>query len=249
MTDFNIFTFNSRAFPGTAPLVAKTGERVRIRIANVAQETHPIHLHGHSFRVVATDGGDIPESAQWPETTVLVAPGQTRDFEFIANPGDWALHCHRRHHPMNAMGHDIPNVLGVNQDGVEEKIRKILPNYMAMGEKGMHEMAEMNMPCSPNTLPMMGGEGPFGTVAMGGMFTILKVRDILAEGADPKWYPNPQGTVAHLVGSESGSSEKKVLQSLFVCPMHPEVRQSEPGSCPKCGMNLIEDNGSRMDLE
>jgi len=168
MTDFNIFTFNSRAFPGTAPLVAKTGERVRIRIANVAQETHPIHLHGHSFRVVATDGGDIPESAQWPETTVLVAPGQTRDFEFIANPGDWALHCHRRHHPMNAMGHDIPN---------------------------------------------------------------------------------PQGTVAHLVGSESGSSEKKVLQSLFVCPMHPEVRQSEPGSCPKCGMNLIEDNGSRMDLE
>ncbi len=98
------------------------------------------------------------------------------------------------------------------------------------------------MPGPPNTLPMMGGEGPFGTVAMGGMFTILKVRDILAEGADPKWYPNPPGTVAHLVGSESGSSEKKVLQSLFVCPMHPEVRKSEPGSCPKCGMNLIEDN-------
>ena len=240
MTDFNIFTFNSRAFPGTAPLVAKTGERVRIRIANVAQETHPIHLHGHSFRVVATDGGDIPESAQWPETTVLVAPGQTRDFEFIANPGDWALHCHRRHHPMNAMGHDIPNVLGVNQDGVEEKIRKILPNYMAMGEKGMHEMAEMNMPGPPNTLPMMGGEGPFGTVAMGGMFTILKVRDILAEGADPKWYPNPQGTVASLVDRES--SKERDPQSLFVCPMHPEVSQTAEGRCPKCGMNLIENN-------
>ena len=89
MTDFNIFTFNSRAFPGTAPLVAKTGDRVRVRIANVAQETHPIHLHGHSFKVVATDGGDIPSSAQWPETTVLVAPGQTRDIEFIANHLDW----------------------------------------------------------------------------------------------------------------------------------------------------------------
>ena len=64
MTDFNIFTFNSRAFPGTEPLVAKTGERVRIRIGNVGQDEHPIHLHGHSFKVVATDGGDIPESAR-----------------------------------------------------------------------------------------------------------------------------------------------------------------------------------------
>ena len=77
MTDFNIFTFNSRAFPGTAPLVAKTGDRVRIRIANVGQESHPIHLHGFNFKVVGTDGGDIPESAQWPETTVVIFPGQT----------------------------------------------------------------------------------------------------------------------------------------------------------------------------
>jgi hypothetical protein len=240
MTDFNIFTFNGRVFPGTAPLVGKTGERIRIRIANVAQESHPIHLHGHSFKVVATDGGDIPELAQWPETTVLVAPGQTRDFEFIANPGDWALHCHRRHHPMNAMGHDIPNVLGVNQDGVEEKIRKLLPNYMAMGEKGMHEMAEMNMEGPPNTLPMMGGEGPFGTVAMGGMFTILKIRDNLADGEDPGWYPNPKGTVASTVMPKL--PVKKESQSLFVCPMHPEVSLSYRGRCSKCGMNLVEEN-------
>jgi len=166
MTDFNIFTFNSRAFPGTAPLVVKTGDRVRVRIANVAQEAHPIHLHGHSFKVVATDGGDIPESARWPETTVLVAPGQTRDFEFIANPGDWALHCHRRHHPMNAMGHDFPSTLGVSQEGIEEEIRELIPGYMAMGEKGMHEMVmhSKHMKGPKNTLPMMGGDGPFGSV-------------------------------------------------------------------------------------
>jgi manganese oxidase len=201
MTDFNIFTFNSRAFPGTAPLVARTGERVRIRIANVAQEAHPIHLHGHTFKVVATDGGDIPESAQWPETTVLVAPGQTRDIEFIAIPGDWAMHCHRRHHPMNAMGHDIPNVLGVSQEGVEGKIRKLLPGYMAMGEEGMHEHTEhtAHMEGPSNTLPMMAGEGPFGPIAMGGMFTVLKVRDELQTYDDPGWYPNPEGTVAESI--------------------------------------------------
>ena len=235
MTEFNIFTFNSRAFPGTEPIIAQTGDRVRVRIANVAQEAHPIHLHGHSFQVVATDGGDIPESAQWPETTVLVAPGQTRDFEFTAVPGDWAMHCHRRHHPMNAMGHDVPNVLGVNQDGLEEKIRELLPNYMAMGEDGMAEMAEMNMQGPINTLPMMAGEGPFGTVAMGGMFTILKVRDDLDE-ENVGWYPNPPGTVAFKVSG--GTTEPTKSEQIFVCPMHPEIQQSEPGSCPKCGMNL-----------
>lgn len=235
MTDFNIFTFNSRAFPGTAPLVAKAGERVRIRLGNVGQESHPIHLHGHSFKVVATDGGDIPLSAQWPETTVLVAPGQTRDFEFIAAPGDWAMHCHRRHHPMNAMGHDVPNLLGVNQEGIEEVIQAQLPGYMAMGESGMHEMVEhqQHMQGPANTLPMMGGEGPFGSVAMGGMFTILKVREQLEEGEDPGWYNNPKGTVA-----ESIHQGEKPAAALYTCPMHPEVRRSQPGSCPLCGMSL-----------
>jgi len=238
MTDFNLFTFNSRAFPGTAPLVAKTGDRVRIRIGNVGQESHPIHLHGHNFKIVATDGGDIPESAQWPETTVTVFPGQTRDIEFIANPGDWALHCHRRHHPMNAMGHAIPNVLGVSQEGLEEKINTLVPGYMAMGETGMAEHAEhaQHMQGPANTLPMMGGDGPFGSVGMGGMFTILKVRDQLKDGEDPGWYPNPSGTVAYRVG---GPAQPQTGGSVvYVCPMHPEVRQNQPGSCPKCGMTL-----------
>jgi len=74
MTDFNIFTFNSRAFPGTAPLVARTGDRVRIRYANVAQEMHPIHLHGHSFKVVATDGGDIPVARNYRDCSARPNP-------------------------------------------------------------------------------------------------------------------------------------------------------------------------------
>lgn len=201
MTEFNIFTFNSRAFPGTDPLVVKTGDRVRIRFGNVGQDIHPIHLHGYNFKVTGTDGGKIPASAQHPETTVTVAPGQTRDIEFVASaPGDWAMHCHRRHHPMNAMGHDIPNVLGVSQEGIEQKIRSLLPGYMAMGEKGMHEMGQMHMRGPKNTLPMMGGEGPFDTVGMGGMFTIFKVRDNLQNyDQDPGWYKNPEGTVASRV--------------------------------------------------
>ena len=250
MTDFNIFTFNSRAFPGTAPLVARPGERVRIRIGNVGQESHPIHLHGHTFQVVATDGGDIPESAQWPETTVAVFPGQTRDIEFTATGGDWALHCHRRHHPMNAMGHGIPNMLGVSQDGVEEEIRRQLPGYMAMGETGMHEHTQhaRHMEGPPNTLPMMAGEGPFGPIGMGGMFTVLKVHGdapVFASAAayaeavqgpeDLGWYENPPGTVADFADPDRA----KPQPGDYVCPMHPEVAQDHSGECPKCGMNLV----------
>lgn len=199
MFDFNMFTFNSRVFPGTAPLVVKTGDRVRIRLGNLSMDEHPIHIHGHRFWIAATDGGRIPVSARWPETTVLVPVGATRDVEFVAdNPGDWAFHCHKSHHTMNPMGHTIPNLLGVNQKGLEERIRALLPGYMAMGETGMAEHAELpHMRGPDNTLPMMAGTGPFGNIEMGGMFTIVKVRDDLKSyDEDPGWYRHPEGTVA-----------------------------------------------------
>jgi FtsP/CotA-like multicopper oxidase with cupredoxin domain len=201
MTDFNMFTFNSKVFPAIDHLVVKTGDRVRIRIGNLSMDEHPIHIHGHNFWVTRTDGGNIPKTATWPETTVLVPVGATRDVEFVADaPGDWAFHCHKSHHTMNAMAHDIPNTLGVNQKDIETKIRKMLPGYMAMGEKGMADMQPMSehMPGPKNTLPMMMGKGPFGNIEMGGMFTVVKVRDNLRTyDSDPGWYKHPKGTIAY----------------------------------------------------
>ena len=202
MLDFNMFTFNSKVFPAIDPLVVKTGDRVRIRLANLSMDDHPIHLHGYSIKVTGTDGGPVPETAQWPETTILVPTGSTRDFEFVADaPGDWAMHCHRSHHTMNAMGHDVPNTLGVDQKGLEEKIRKLLPGYMAMGEKGMADMQghSQHMAGPKNTIPMMMGKGPFGNLEMGGMFTVLKVRDNIATYEDPGWYQQPPGTSPRLI--------------------------------------------------
>lgn len=199
MTDFNVLTMNARVFPGTAPLLVKRNSRVRIRIGNLsAMDHHPIHLHGHHFLVTETDGGEIPESARWPETTVLVAVGQTRTIEFIANAlGDWPLHCHMSHHVMTQMGHQFGNVIGINTEGLGKEMNKLVPGYMAMGQNGMGDMGEMGMPVPKNSLPMVGGQGQFDYITMGGMFTILKVRDeIPADGSDPGWYRNPSGTVS-----------------------------------------------------
>ncbi len=203
MSDFNVLTLNGKAFPGTSPIVARLGERVRIRFGNLsAMDHHPMHLHGVSFKVVATDGGAIPEAGQWPETTVLVPVGSTRTIEFVAdNPGDWALHCHMTHHIMNQMGHGIPNLVGVDPTEFDERVGDHVPALFDMGQAGMDEHGE-GVTIPPNSIPMMGGPGPFGYVTMGGMFTILKVRERLEGPGDPGWYDNPEGTLADLANEE-----------------------------------------------
>ena len=199
MGDFNILTMNARCYPGTSPLVAERGERVRIRFGNLsAMDHHPIHLHGYAFTITETDGGVIPVSARHPDTTVLVPTGSTRTVDFVAdNPGDWAMHCHMTHHVMNQMGHGIPNLTGVNARRIDRAVGALLPTYMTMGQDGMGEMGQHiemgHMPVPENSLPMVGAPGPRDYITMGGMFTILKVRDRLTGDGDPGWYDNPEG--------------------------------------------------------
>jgi manganese oxidase len=222
MLDFNLFGFNSRVFPGIDSMNARQGDKVRIRFGNLTMTNHPIHLHGHEFAVAGTDGGWTRPESRWPEVTVDVGVGQMRAIEFIAtDPGDWAFHCHKSHHTMNAMGHKVPTMIGVDHRDVAEKISRLVPDYMVMGERGMADMGEMQMPIPDNTLPMMGGEGPFGGIEMGGMFTVLKVRRDQKPGdyKDPGWYRHPAGTVAYewkgdvpeaLRGGTTGGQSKPV---------------------------------------
>lgn len=214
MSDFNVLTLNAKAYPGTPPLACRTGERVRLRFGNLsAMDHHPIHLHGHRFEVVATDGGPVPKSARFPETTVLVPTGSTRDVELVADaPGDWALHCHMTHHVMNQMGHDAPNLIGVAPGRIDRAVRSLVPGYMTMGQHGMGEMGEMGMPVPKNSIPMLGARGPFDYVTMGGMFTILKVRDhvsdeALAANEDPGWYDGPASERARAASAEELSRD------------------------------------------
>ena len=98
--DYNYWTINGKAFPATEPTRVRKGERVRLRLVNISNLVHPMHLHGHDFRVIAKDGHPI--AAPQIQTVFNIGAGETADLEFLAdNPGQWVFHCHELHHATN----------------------------------------------------------------------------------------------------------------------------------------------------
>ena len=233
MLDFNLWTWNSRAFPGIDTLNVRKGDRVRVRIGNLTMTNHPIHIHGHEFEVSGTDGGPTRRESRWPEVTTDIAVGQMRQIEFVADEeGDWAMHCHKSHHTMNPMGHDVPTMIGIDHRGLVGKIQQAVPDYMVMGERGMADMGEMEMPLPDQTLPMMTGQGPFGAIEMGGMFTVLKVRREQKAGdySDPGWFTHPPGTVAYeWTGAVDAPTRPKAADGRAQAPQTIELTVRKPG--------------------
>ena len=246
--------------PARTPLVVKKGDRVRVRLANLSMDSHPIHFHGHVWETTYADGGPIPKSARWPSATSNVPPGTTRTMEFVAdNPGDWPFHCHKNHHAMNAMTHDIPNVIGADQPKkFQAKMNQLVPGSMNDGREGTFDMTDMNMGLPRNTAPMMAGKGPFGPVGMGGMFTLLKVRETLPKGydADPGWYEHPPGTVAGPVGADGrpwrnppdrrgrrGQDGWRVLRTPASCTR--KSCRTTPATARNAGCDLFRKNDGR----
>ncbi|MDX1805827.1 MAG: multicopper oxidase family protein, partial [Paenisporosarcina sp.] len=77
------------------PLPVKEGDKVRLRLVNAGFMSHKIHLHGHDFKIIGTDGQEINDPAVIKDELISIAPGERYDIEFIANnPGNWYLECH-----------------------------------------------------------------------------------------------------------------------------------------------------------
>ena len=222
--------------------MAKLGDRVWIRCGNLsAMDHHPIHLHGYAFKIIGTDGGWAQDRSKLlPETTVLVQVGSAKVIEFTAdNPGDWLFHCHMTHHTMNQMGHGFPNMVGFDAEGLDEKIRGLLPGYMTMGATGMRDMTRTGMPLPDNAIPMRGFRGQFGQTVMGSMANVLKVREGIESYEDPGPHGFPDGTV-----SRRARPEELEADGIDVRPLPAESRrlyeQSRGGHAG---------NGHRMDME
>ncbi len=100
----DLFLMNGHTHEAISPIQVETGDKVLIRLINAGSLGHPIHLHGHLFKIVATDGNPVPKDAQLTKDTVWIAPGERYDIELVAdNPGVWMLHCHIENHAANGM--------------------------------------------------------------------------------------------------------------------------------------------------
>jgi len=154
-TDPNWFTMNGKAAPSTDVLTAAVGETVRLRFANLSNmHAHPIHLHGVTWRVTGTEGGPIPESAQWPGNTVNVSPGAVRDVEFtFTHPGYWHMHCHKLHHVVNA---HAPVPMGVMPMGGMTMLFDVRP----AGASAPPAHGGAHAPAAPNPDSSHGGHDP-----------------------------------------------------------------------------------------
>ncbi len=95
------WSLNDKLWPDPAVLMVKPGQRVVIDMVNHSMMSHPMHLHGHSFQVVALNGTPINGAMR---DTVLVPPmGRVQIALDADNPGRWALHCHNLYHMMAGM--------------------------------------------------------------------------------------------------------------------------------------------------
>ncbi|HEX8393136.1 MAG TPA: multicopper oxidase domain-containing protein [Longimicrobium sp.] len=87
------YTLNGKSFPATEPIVAKLGQKLRIRFMNEGMMIHPMHLHGMGMKVIDKDG--YPQPMPWMCDTLNIAPGERWDVIVDCNnPGTWAFHCH-----------------------------------------------------------------------------------------------------------------------------------------------------------
>jgi FtsP/CotA-like multicopper oxidase with cupredoxin domain len=126
MTEFNYFTMNGRPGPKIPAMRAKVGEKVRIRVTNLSMLTHPVHLHGHGFKITDWGDGFLPESQHIRANTINVSSAEVRTLEFTTRaPGKWMFHCHFTHHTMNDM-HRPP----------QPSDPPMMPSMMAMMDMG-----------------------------------------------------------------------------------------------------------------
>ena len=95
-----VWTINNKAVSETDRILIRKGENVRIILYNGTMMRHPMHLHGHFFRVLNGQGDYAPL-----KEVVDIMPMETDTLEFAATEsGDWFFHCHILYHMMSGMG-------------------------------------------------------------------------------------------------------------------------------------------------
>jgi FtsP/CotA-like multicopper oxidase with cupredoxin domain len=96
----NFFTLNGKSYPATETVTVKRGQRALLRLVGAGSLSHPMHLHGTDFTVVAKDGH--PLASPFEADVIQVGSGERYDIAFTPDrPGKWVFHCHIGHHLTN----------------------------------------------------------------------------------------------------------------------------------------------------
>lgn len=96
-----VWQINGQSWPNVTPFKVKQGQRVEMDFTNKSMMSHPMHLHGYTFKVVEVNGHKINGALR---DTVLILPGETVKVVFDANEtGKWFLHCHLAWHMPTGM--------------------------------------------------------------------------------------------------------------------------------------------------
>lgn len=95
------WSFDSQPFGQHTVIAVRRGERVEITFEDRTSMSHPIHLHGHSFQVVAINNERFAGAVR--DTVLVPARGRVTIAFDADNPGHWALHCHNLYHMANGM--------------------------------------------------------------------------------------------------------------------------------------------------
>lgn len=96
-----VWKVNGKVFGEHESLKVRTGERVEIAFKDETTMSHPMHLHGHHFQVVAINGERFAGALR--DTVLVPARGAVTVAFEANNPGKWALHCHNLYHMASGM--------------------------------------------------------------------------------------------------------------------------------------------------
>jgi hypothetical protein len=130
-----VWSLDNKVVSETDKILIKKGEIVRIVLYNGSMMRHPMHLHGHDFRIINGNGEYAPL-----KNTLDIMPMETDTIEFLANvEGDWFFHCHILYHMMSGMGrvftyeNQQANPLIINPKCAQRKLFSDdkLPHFMA----------------------------------------------------------------------------------------------------------------------
>lgn len=139
-----VWTMDNKTVSEADKILIKKGENVRIIMTNNSMMRHPMHLHGHFFRVLNKHGDHAPL-----KNVIDVMPMETDTLEFAATEnGDWFFHCHILYHMMSGMG----RIFSYENSPTNAELpnRKYADKQLFKDDRQFHFMAENDFATNGN---------------------------------------------------------------------------------------------------